>query len=87
MRPRRYKTSGGRLQKIRAVMTKVRRQFGQDNESVLMFSVIERAALDLIDDDYRQSAKHYLNSEMYHALMCGIEPGWIRKQLRAIGEM
>lgn len=57
-----------------------------------MLSVINIALSDLITnrggieaERFREDARRYLSGDMWHALLCGVDPEWIRLQLRIAG--
>lgn len=65
---------------------------------MLMYSVVERAILDASGDIYKaqdsvtksyneakESARDYLNNDLIHAEICGIDPEWIRRVLTKCG--
>lgn len=57
-----------------------------------MLGVIAVALNDLITNRqggewevYREAAAHYLRGDMWHALVAGVDPEWIRTQLAIAG--
>ena len=57
-------------------------EFPQSPEGQLMASIIGKCVEDIYYPERRYSevntAIHYLNGDMYHAEMCGVDPDWIR---------
>jgi len=68
-------------------MRKIKPQFPSTPDGNLMSAVIEQAINDLVHNrkyknyKHARSAKKYLDTDMPHALACGIDPDWIRKQI------
>ena len=49
-----------------------------------MFAAVAQAVSDLKYSQFRYDADKYLQGRMIHAEVCGVDPEWIRKTLRAI---
>lgn len=86
------KTSRETFELMRALVNKISCQFPDTPEGRLMCAVINIALSDLITnrrghdvDINRNNAKRYLNGDMWHALVCGVDPDWIRLQLKIAG--
>ena len=69
----------------RAVMRRVAAQFPLLPEAKLMCAIIGGAVTDLFDKSHRRAAEDYLNGEMKHAEMCGVDSVWIRESLQKAG--
>jgi len=64
---------------IKAIIRKLSYEFDLDSpEQRLMFAVISTAINDLKDTRYRAECIRYLNHDLSHAEMCGVDPDWIR---------
>lgn len=86
------KTTRETFDLMRALVKKIGCQFPDTPEGRLMLSVINIALSDLITnrggtevERYRADARRYLSGEMWHALVCGVDPEWVRLQLRIAG--
>lgn len=86
------KTTRATFDLMRALVNKIGCQFPHTPEARLMLSVINIALSDLITnrrgveiERYREDARRYLSGDMWHALVCGVDPEWIRLQLRIAG--
>jgi hypothetical protein len=86
------KTTRQTFDLMRALVNKIGCQFPDTPEGRLMLSVINIALSDLITnrrgtevERYRVDARRYLSGEMWHALVSGVDPEWIRLQLRIAG--
>lgn len=66
-----------------AALRKIRHQFPV--EGAAFFAVLERAVLDLFIHGERGQAVAYLNEEMWHCEVAGVDPVWVRDVLRAMG--
>jgi hypothetical protein len=67
-------------------------QFPDCAEGRIMLGVIAVALNDLITNRHgseveiaRETAAYYLRGEMWHALVAGVDPEWIRAQLARAG--
>jgi hypothetical protein len=86
------KTTRQTFDLMRALVKKIGCQFPDTPEGRLMLSVINIALSDLITnrggieaERFREDARRYLSGDMWHALLCGVDPEWIRLQLRIAG--
>lgn len=91
MNPR-PKTSREEFVLMHGLVKKICCQFPTCGEGQLMCAVINVALTDLITnrqgaeiERYRENAARYLRGEMWHALVAGVDPEWIRLQLRIAG--
>ena len=50
-----------------------------------MCAVVGCAVADLFDKSTRRDAERYLNGEMKHAELCGVDSVWIRETLQKVG--
>lgn len=66
--------------RARVAMAKIKKQFPE--EGAMFCSVLERTIMDLVLDDWRGPATAYLNGNMWHVQMCGVDPDWVRDQLK-----
>lgn len=86
------KTSRETFDLMHALVSKISCQFPNTAEGRLMLAVINVALSDLITnrrgpemERYRDNAKRYLRGDMWHALVAGVDPDWIRLQLKIAG--
>jgi len=86
------KTTRETFDLMRALVNKIGCQFPNTPEARLMLSIINIALSDLITnrrgtevERYREDARRYLSGDMWHALVCGVDPEWVRLQLRIAG--
>lgn len=86
------KTSRETFDVMHALVSKISCQFPNTAEGRLMLAVINIALSDLITnrrgteiERYRDNARRYLSGEMWHALVAGVDPEWIRLQLKIAG--
>lgn len=86
------KTSRQTFDVMHGLVKKIGCQFPDTAEGRLMLAVINVALSDLITnrrgtemERYRENAKRYLSGEMWHALVAGVDPEWIRLQLKIAG--
>lgn len=86
------KTSRETFDVMHALINKIRCQFPDTPEARLMLAVINIALVDLISnrrgteiERNRDNAARYLSGEMWHALVAGVDPEWIRLQLKTAG--
>jgi len=91
MNPR-PKTSREQFVLMHGLVRKICYQFPACAEGQLMCAVVNVALTDLISnrqgieiERHRENAARYLNGEMWHALVAGVDPEWIRLQLRIAG--
>lgn len=77
---------------MHGLVKKIGCQFPDTAEGRLMLAVINIALTDLITnrrgpemERYRDNAKRYLSGDMWHALVAGVDPEWIRLQLKIAG--
>lgn len=78
---------------IKAVATKIARQFSSySNGKVtsydewLRWKIVVRAIMDLLDKPcYRRNAQLWLRGEMEVVQQAGVDPDWIRRQIRMAG--
>lgn len=75
--------------RIKLFEKKVFPQFPESGAGFLMFSIVLQAVRDAYDDTVypheQRSGYAYLNSDMPHAQMAGVDPDWIRFVLKKIG--
>ena len=64
--------------KGRAALYKIRSQFPAIPEGQLMCAIINGAIVDLSSTKYRLEAIRYLQGDMVHAEIAGVDAGWIR---------
>ena len=73
----------------RAANKMIRHQFTGDPHNRLMCAIIERAILDLTPDTKNwmshNRAATFLNGPIKPAVLCGLEPEWVRKVIRKCG--
>ena len=67
--------------KRRAAFHKIRSQFPAIPEGQLMGAIINGAIVDLSSTKYRLEAIRYLQGNMIHAEMAGVDADWIRDVL------
>lgn len=86
------RTSPETFDLLHGLIKKIGCQFPDTAEGRLMLAVINIALSDLISnrqgpemERYRDQAIRYLNGEMWHALVSGVDPEWIRLQLKIAG--
>lgn len=61
----------------------IKTQFPEEDEAQLMLAVISTAIRDLFSSVDRQiTAAKYLMGNIPHAMICGVEPNWVRNKLR-----
>ena len=62
----------------------IKTHYPSNTEAILMFALIQGAVLDLFSGKYdrKENAAFYILGPMKHAQWCGVEPEWIRKQLK-----
>ncbi len=65
----------------RTILRKIKYQFPETPEGKLWFSVLKLAILDSFDHGYRHEAVRYINGDMEAALICDVDPDWIRSLL------
>jgi hypothetical protein len=77
---------------VRAVIRKISFQFPDCPEGRFMLAVIAVALNDLITNRhggeyeiYREAAARYLQGDIWHAHIAGVDPEWIRAQLTKAG--
>ena len=70
-----------RLTRNRAALHKIRSQFPTIPEGQLMCATINGAIVDLSSTKYRLAAIRYLQGDMVHAGMAGVDANWIRDVL------
>lgn len=77
-----------RKDRIKAIAWKIRPQFLEKPEGKFMFAIVERALADIGDfkclADVR-SACRYLNNDLIHAELAGVDPQWIREVISRAG--
>lgn len=66
--------------RAKVALAKIKKQFPR--EGAMFYSVLERTVMDLFLDDWRGPATAYLNGGMWHVQMCGVDPDWVRDQLK-----
>lgn len=75
--------------KANLITAKLREGFKINPESRLMLAVIEQALRDVVIQittfDQKISALRYLESDMTHAEVCGVESAWIRRIISQVG--
>ena len=73
-------------QAVRAALRRIRAQFPATPEGRLMFAVVDKAVWDSLYRHtwYGESAVRYLEQDLSHAELCGVDPEWIRETLRAM---
>jgi hypothetical protein len=86
------KTSRESFDLMHGLVKKIGCQFPDTAEGRLMLAVINVALSDLITnrrgteiERYRENAARYLSGDMWHALVAGVDPEWIRLQLKIAG--
>jgi len=86
------KTSRERFDLMHALVKKISCQFPDTAEGRLMLAVVNIALSDLITnrrgteiERYRENAARYLSGDIWHALVAGVDPEWIRLQLKIAG--
>ncbi len=70
---------------LKGALRRIRYQFPDYPESNLMYSVVERAVLDLQSRNEGYSAAKYLSGDIFHAEIIGIDSDWVRQTLRTAG--
>lgn len=86
------KTPARTFDVVRAIVRKIGYQFPNCPEGRLMLGIVAVALNDLITNRqggehevYRERAARYLQGDMWHALVAGVDPEWIRAQLKIAG--
>ena len=69
---------------INAVMRRIRAQFPETPEAKLCCAIVEQAATDLMNKDYKSSAEEYLMNAK-HAELCGVDTVWIKESFQKAG--
>jgi len=77
---------------VRALVRKIGHQFPDKPEARLMLAIFASALNDLITNQRgfeaeaaRRKAAEYLMGNIWHAQICGVDPDWIRYQLKTAG--
>jgi len=77
---------------VRALVRKIGHQFPDKPEARLMLAIFAGALNDLITNQSgyeveaaRRQAAEYLSGDIWHAQICGVDPEWIRYQLKTAG--
>lgn len=68
-----------------AVAKKIRNQFPATPEGRLAFAVVHKAIEDLFHPKHRIGASRFLRGSMGWAEIAGVDPEWVRLQLRRAG--
>lgn len=68
-----------------AVAKKIRHQFPTTPEGRLAFAVVSKAIEDLSSRRNRVDASRFLRGDMGWAQLAGVDPDWVRLQLRRAG--
>ena len=78
------KTEITRSELLRCAMRRIAAQFPQTPEARLMLAVIQNAVSDTLIRQFRPSAIRFLKGEIWPAMMCGVNPEWIRETLEEV---
>lgn len=86
------KTSRETFDLVRALVRKIGCQFPDNAEARMMLAIFAGALNDLITnrtgfevEAARRQAAEYLAGSIWHAQICGVDPEWIRYQLKTAG--
>lgn len=63
---------------MRAAVLKISYQFPDTPDGRLMLGILNRAALDLLDEGHAREAERYIRNAP-HAELCGVDPMWINE--------
>ena len=69
--------------RAKAALKKISTQYPE--KGAMFFALLERTVLDLFIHDWRGPAVAYLNEDMWHSEISGVDPDWIRDTLRKMG--
>lgn len=64
---------------------RIEQQFPSTPEGQLMRAVLKTSVSDLFDSDHSADARRHLQGPIAEAKILGIDPEWIRQQLRDAG--
>lgn len=70
---------------LHQVARKIGYQFPGSPGGKLMFAIVRQSIIDLNSKSYHNGAAHFLAGEMSPALLCGVDPEWIRLVLKRAG--
>ena len=80
------KSRTNQMKIARAVCSKIRKQIPDNADSMLIFDVFKQSVKDLfIIGEHRESAVEYLDGDMIHLSILGVDPEWAIHLLKLAG--